>query len=375
MEKIKILELFGGVGAPRKALENLGIDIKCIDYVEIEQAPVNIYNSIYCNDKSIESVVGYNLKPDILIHGSPCQDFSIAGKGLGGYVGSGTRSSLMWETIRIVKEMNEWKPKVIIWENVKGVLNKNNIDNFNKYINALNDLGYKSTYKVLNAKDFGIPQNRERIFTISILNGSGYTFDFDNLKTKDMLRLNNFLDVDVDKSYYIKAKSMTKAIEQGKIKIIDNVVNCITTKQLRWNNAGVIKIPFSSFNQENYTHITHLENKTVPTITVSGANSRIKIFVPKKYDDVPVFKIDNEYYHLRLLTEKECWLLMGFDEKDYENIKDNFSKTQIYKASGNSIVVDVLESIFIELLKVGGGVYLNNRPLLESRKEKYKTMF
>lgn len=106
---IQILELFGGIGSPRKALINLGVPVKAIDYVEIDEKAVRSYNSIFSKDLEYktQSVVGYNLKPDILIHGSPCQDFSIAGRQAGADEGSETRSSLMWETINIIKQMGE----------------------------------------------------------------------------------------------------------------------------------------------------------------------------------------------------------------------------------------------------------------------------
>lgn len=129
---IKILELFGGIGAPRKALINLGIDHKAIDYVEINEQAVRAYNALYDNRYKPQTVVGYNLRPDILIHGSPCQDFSRAGKRLGGNDEDKTRSSLMWETLRIIENMGKWKPKYVIWENVTGVLDKDMIHNFIK---------------------------------------------------------------------------------------------------------------------------------------------------------------------------------------------------------------------------------------------------
>ena len=106
---IKILELFGGVGSPRCALRNIGIPVKAIDYVEIDAKAVRSYNAIFRNEleHKTQSVIGWNLKPDILIHGSPCQDFSIAGQQKGADEGTETRSSLMWETINIVKQMGE----------------------------------------------------------------------------------------------------------------------------------------------------------------------------------------------------------------------------------------------------------------------------
>lgn len=113
---VQILELFGGIGSPRCALRNLNIPTKVIDYVEIDEKAVRSYNSIFKDSLQYQtqSVVGWNLKSDILIHGSPCQDFSIAGHQKGADEGSETRSSLMWETIHIVEQMGEWKPKYII---------------------------------------------------------------------------------------------------------------------------------------------------------------------------------------------------------------------------------------------------------------------
>lgn len=134
-DTIQILELFGGIGSPRCALRNLNIPTKAIDYVEINEKAVRSYNSMFREELAYktQTVVGWNLKPDILIHGSPCQDMSIAGhqgkatgdgrinRGKGSDEGSGTRSSLMWETIHIIENMGEWRPRYVIWENVKNV--------------------------------------------------------------------------------------------------------------------------------------------------------------------------------------------------------------------------------------------------------------
>ncbi|MDU2709468.1 MAG: DNA cytosine methyltransferase, partial [Finegoldia magna] len=165
MNKVKILELFGGIGAIRKAFINLKIPYEVVDYVEIDKACVKSYNELYGESYKPKSVVGYkapNEKIDLIMHGTPCQDFSRIGKKQGGVKNSGTRSSLLFETIRIIKEMKE-KPKWIIWENVKGVLDRNMRDSFFIYLKELEDLGYESKYEILNAMDFGIPQKRERI--------------------------------------------------------------------------------------------------------------------------------------------------------------------------------------------------------------------
>lgn len=305
---IKTLELFGGIGAPRCALRNLGVDIKSIDYVEIDEKAVRSYNAMFNKELAYkpQTVVNYNLKPDILIHGSPCQDFSIAGKQKGADEGSETRSSLMWETINIIKNMGVWKPRVVIWENVKNVLSKHMIHNFSRYIDEMNKLGYTSNYSILNAMDFGLPQRRERVFTISCLDGT--FFNFDTLERKAMRSINEFLEKDVrDKQYIVTQPSMLKKINSnskgfdGRVKVIKDYAYTITTKQMRCPNSGVIDLH------------------------------------------------DGRY---RYLTEKECWRLQGFTDEDFNNalkvtpgINGKLNGT-LYKQAGNSMPVPVLEAIF-----------------------------
>ena len=164
---IKLLELFGGIGACTKALKRLGIDVNIVDYVEIDKYSVKSYNAINGTNFEPQDIREWDkdIEVDLIMHGSPCQDFSLAGKQAGGDKDSGTRSSLMYETIRIIEKL---KPKYVVWENVKNLLSKKHIHNFNNYLKALEDLGYQNYYQVLNAKDYGIPQNRERVFVVSI---------------------------------------------------------------------------------------------------------------------------------------------------------------------------------------------------------------
>lgn len=157
----------------------MGIPTKSIDYVEIDEKAVRSYNAMFKTDLAYkpQSVVGWNLRPDILIHGSPCQQLSICGWispvgcPKGATEGSGTESSLMWETLAIIRQMAEWKPLVVIWENVKGVRYKGMVDNFQRYLAEMEKLGYTNSHACLDARDFGIPHKRERVFTISCLNG------------------------------------------------------------------------------------------------------------------------------------------------------------------------------------------------------------
>ena len=307
---IKILELFGGIGSPRKALINLGIPVKAIDYVEIDEKAVKSYNSIFKKDLEYktQNVVGYNLKPDILIHGSPCQNFSIAGKQEGGDKGSNTKSSLMWETINIINQMGEWKPKVVILENVKNVLSKHMIHNFNLYLSEMDSMGYTNSYEVLNALDFGLPQRRERVFTISMLNG--IKFNFNKLERKAYRSISEFLEDTKEDKYIVTQPSILKKINnsnskfKGKIYIIKDYCMTITTKQMRCPNSGVVDLGNGKY---------------------------------------------------RYLTERECWRLQGYDDEDFEAaLKSNPSRQgklngALYKQAGNSIPVPIFESIFKEL--------------------------
>ena len=165
---MRILELFAGIGACSKALKRIGIDIEIVDAVEIDKYAIASFNAIHGTNFETQDITEWNkdLKDiDLITHGSPCQDFSVAGKQAGGDLGSGTRSSLMYETIRIVGQI---RPKYVLWENVKNILSKKHKHNFDAYIETMNVLGYSSYYQILNAKDYGIPQNRERVYTISI---------------------------------------------------------------------------------------------------------------------------------------------------------------------------------------------------------------
>ncbi|MDY0235085.1 MAG: DNA cytosine methyltransferase [Gudongella sp.] len=305
---IQILELFGGVGSPRIALRNIGLPVKSIDYVEIDEKAVRSYNAMFEKDLShkTQSVVGWNLKPDILIHGSPCQDFSIAGKQKGADKNSGTRSSLMWETLRIIEQMGVWKPRIVIWENVKNVLSKHMIHNFNKYLKKMSSMGYTNSFEVLNAIDFGLPQKRERVFTISFLDGT--YFDFEDLIKTEAPHIRELLEDIQEEKYIVTQPSMLKVINSignssfnGRVEVIDDHCKTITTKQMRSPNSGVIDLG------------------------------------------------DGRY---RYLTELECWRLQGYSDEDFYNAlrvhpgRENCLNGALYKQAGNSIPVTIFESIF-----------------------------
>lgn len=308
METIKILELFGGIGSPRCALRNIGVPVKAIDYVEIDEKAVRSYNAMFEMELKYktQSVVGYNLKPDILIHGSPCQDFSIAGQQRGADEGSETRSSLMWETIHIIEQMGEWKPRYVIWENVKNVTSKHMKANFNRHLSEMERMGYANNYEILDARQFGLPQARERVFTISVLNGD--PFDFSDLIKTPMRNIKDFLE-DNDKvpdQYLVTQPSVYNVIGHTGIKratVIQDYAYTITTRQ----------------------------------------------------DRTPAQVIDLHNGKYRYLTERECWRLQGYSDTDYEAAaavqkRVGRYKMALYKQAGNSIAVPIFESIFRKII-------------------------
>lgn len=198
---IKVLELFAGIGACSKALTNLGIEHEIVDAVEIDKYAIKSFNAVHGTNFEPQDITTWDkdIECDLIMHGSPCQDFSVAGKGAGGDKDSGTRSSLMYETLRIVEKL---KPKYVIWENVKNLLSKKHRHNFDAYIQAMHDLGYYSYWQVLNAKDYGIPQNRERVFTVSIAAGCPHGFEFPE-KQELSKRLVDVLEEDVDEKFFL----------------------------------------------------------------------------------------------------------------------------------------------------------------------------
>ena len=219
MEKeLNVIELFGGIGACTKALKNLGVKVNIIDYVEIDKYACKSYNAINNTSFKPQDIMKWDKhfeNIDLITHGSPCQDFSLAGKQQGGDEGSGTRSSLMYETLRIVADI---KPRYVLWENVKNLLSKKHKHNFDNYLNYMNDLGYTNYYQVLNAKDYGIPQNRERVFTISIRNDIDKKFVFPP-KEELKLKLKDMLEDEVDEKYFLSDKMINFFIKNEQTQI------------------------------------------------------------------------------------------------------------------------------------------------------------
>ena len=276
--KLKVLELFGGIGACSVALERLGIDYEIVDYVEIDKYAVASFNAMFGNNFEPQDILTWDkdIEADFIMHGSPCQDFSVAGLGAGGDKGSGTRSSLMYETLRIVGKI---KPKYVVWENVKNLLSKKHRHNFDAYIDSMTELGYNSYYQVLNARDYGVPQNRERVYTISIRKDiDDGTFKFPE-KEELKLRLKDVLETNVDEKYYLSQEQVDRihktTYNVGKTRIQEKNY-CDTLCARDWKDPKCVEVvrKYGIFDDDKSTHqagSVYDENGISPTLdTMQG---------------------------------------------------------------------------------------------------------
>ena len=387
---MELIELFGGIGACTKALKNIGMNVNVVDYVEIDKYAVKSYNAINGTNFEPQDIKEWDkdINVDIIMHGSPCQDFSVAGKQAGGDLGSGTRSSLLYETIRIVGKL---RPKYVIWENVKNLLSKTHKHNFDNYIKTMNILGYNSYYQILNAKDYGIPQNRERVYTVSIRK------DIDNgnfkFPKKEPLKivLKDLLENKVDEKYYLKDYQI------GNIKKFNYIQNqkriqekdyCDILCARDWKDSKYVRIGeiFDTEKSKHQSGSIYDKEGLAPSIdTMQGGNRQPKILIKNATKKGYVEAVEGDSINLaypnsetrrgrvghqvsqtltvnnsiavldsqtriRKLTPKECWRLMGFDDEDFYKAQSaGNSNSQLYKQAGNSIVVNVLEKIFLNL--------------------------
>jgi DNA (cytosine-5)-methyltransferase 1 len=384
MRELKVLELFAGIGAFSKALTRQGIPHEIVDAVEIDKYAIKSFNAVHGTNFEAQDITKWDkdIECDLIMHGSPCQDFSSAGLQAGGDKGSGTRSSLMYETLRIVERL---KPKYVIWENVKNLLSKKHRHNFDAYQEAMKELGYNNHYQVLNAKDYGVPQNRERVFTVSIRNDIEDTFVFPE-KQELTVKLKDVLETDVDEKYYISDAMMDyfMGVNQKpskfprKERFLQNTnrkdkdrANSITTNPGNRPTYNFVKVERSR-QMSNKAYMRNFGSKgkiqdgngiaatlqaamgegggNVPLVMepITTRESDITSAMGQGGGQIPMH---NYSYRIRKLTPKECWRLMGFDDEDFEKAEKVNSNTQLYKQAGNSIVVNVLEAILGNLIK------------------------
>ena len=219
---VRLIELFSGIGSQAKALQRLGVPFESWGAYDIDRYAVSAYNAIFgtayeptdiCNlhaeDLRIEDTDKYTY---ILTYSFPCQDLSIAGHQKGMAKGSGTRSGLLWEVERLLKECNGNLPQILLMENVKQVINHKNKPDFDSWRESLAEMGYTSAYQVMNAKDYGVAQNRERCFMVSWL--GDYTYEFPK-PIPLVKRLRDYLEDEVDEKYYLSEEQIATFVARS----------------------------------------------------------------------------------------------------------------------------------------------------------------
>ena len=239
---IRLIELFAGYGSQAMALKRAGAKFEHYRVVEFDKYAIKSYNAVHGTDfPAIDittvhaadlGIVDTNDYCYMMTYSFPCTDLSVAGLQKGMKKGSGTRSGLLWEVERLLKEMNEL-PQILFMENVTQVHNQQNIEDFKSWLNFLESLGYSNYWKDLNAKDFGVPQNRERCFMISLL--GNYVYHFPEPIRGRRTKLKDLLDHNVDERFYLKSEKAEKLIKQLIVANIpsenENVDTVLATKQ------------------------------------------------------------------------------------------------------------------------------------------------
>lgn len=315
---IKYLSLFSGIGAFEKALKKQNIEYELIGFSEIDKYAIKSYCSIHNveldkNYGDISTIEPSSLPDfDLMTWGFPCQDISVASKGKGMIKGE-TRSGLYYNGYDILKAK---LPKYSIIENVKNLVGKKFRKDFDKILEDIEELGYNNYWQVLNAKDYGVPQKRERVFIVSIRKDiDTNTFRFPEPQTLKK-ELKDVLEKEVDEKYFLSEKA-------------------IKTFTCMKNRNGYIR------GKRFKPHDTELSNKAFSITTRSDRDTSNFILVKEGSREL-----------IRKLTPKECWRLMGFDDEGFSRAKEvGTSDVQLYKQAGNSIVVNVLQGILNNLLK------------------------
>ena len=211
---LRVVTLCSGYDSQLMAIRNLGIPYECVGWSEIDKYAIMAHDAVFPEiaDRNLGDMTRIDWNKvgdfDLLFYSTPCTDFSNAGKQAGGEEGSGTRSSILWYTRNAIIEK---RPKYLVMENVKALVSEKFRPLFLKWCDELTGYGYTNFMQVLNAKDYGVPQNRERIFVVSILDEErGFTFG-DPFELK--LRLKDMLEDKVDEKYYLDQERVNKFIE------------------------------------------------------------------------------------------------------------------------------------------------------------------
>jgi DNA (cytosine-5)-methyltransferase 1 len=311
------------------ALKRLGCKVEIVGISEIDNNVIKSYEAIHGQVKNYGGIGSFDRFPkdiDILTWSFPCQDISLVGKQRG--LVDGSRSNYGYVFLDTVKATPiEERPKVLIMENVPALVSKTFQKDYREIHERLENMGYQSYAAILNAKDYGVSQNRERIFVVSILGDYSYTFP-ERIKLEN--KLLDYLEDEVDEKYFLSQKMM-KYIAADNEKWAGSNNKSIINKEIASainTGEGSRRVDASNYIAPNLS--SNYDLKCVGFLDIKGNNSTLRI---------------------RKLTPRECWRLMGISDDDFDKASKVNSNSQLYKQAGNAIVVDVLEAIFREMIR------------------------
>ena len=331
MEEIKLLSLFSGIGAIEKALTNQKIPFELVGFSEIDQSQIDCYCAIHNVDKNknLGDIRLINEKVisdfNLLVFGFPCTDISGHGFTKGFKEGTNTKSSLIWDTIRILRYH---KPKYVIIENVQDLTFKTFKEDFENLLKVFKESGYKVNWKCLNAKNFNLPQNRIRTFIVLIkeefILNKDFIFPLGNTTPPNLIDFidKNNSDLSLNLSDLERGLILEK-LENGNVKIKNGC------------DTGFLIAEYGDGINLSYTSSTTRRGRVIKK-SVGALNT------------VKSFGVLLENHFIRKLSEEETFLLQGFTKEDYQKCKKVVIYKNLYFNSGNSIPVTILE----EILKV-----------------------
>ena len=331
-ETTTIFEAFSGIGTFSMALKRLGYPYEIVGFSEVDSYAIKSYRAIHGDElKNYGDVSKIKEIPkcDICTWGFPCQDVSNSGQRKG--MIEGTKSNYGYSFLETLKQ-SDHKPKVLVMENVFGLLSRLFIKDFKTILRTLKSLGYENHFRILSAQDYGVPQNRKRVFIVSILGGGFYNFPRKIGLQKNLL---DYLEDDVDPSYFLTRKQLKP--------ILSHHQDITNPKEDRFYINENSKKGYKEAYHGDGVYIDRpatkrgvVKSQMIPTIKTSGY-------------DVGVAIITDKQKGIRRLTPLESWRLMGIDDEDFYKAQSVVSNTRLYRQSGNAVVVNVLVELFRNL--------------------------
>ena len=340
--QITYIETCAGLGATSLALKEVGemldLDFSCVCYSEIDKAAIRAYKELHgptlVNLGDVTKVDWSKYQCDLLSFTFPCQNISIANRKAKGFEeGEDSSSSIIWSLRDVLSQMKQ-KPKMIFMENVAAILNKKHKHTLNRLIAFLQGEGYHVDYKKLDAADYGVPQHRERVYILCTL-GFDPCFTYPApipLETK----LCDVLEKNPSPQFNLTPKAKAGFIKRGMRD--ENPYPIRVHNPSKCDKAFTISCRSGSRNYDNFILGEDLNQDKFFKVSQKG--------LAKAGVDIK----DIENANIRKLTPNECMLLMGLKKEEREKLKD-FTPSEIYKLTGNSIVVPVLEQVFYEYFK------------------------